>query len=357
MIGLILPGTLKYCPYIQYYIRALDDRGIPFEILSWDKVGLHEDVAHAFHYQSRDRQMIRKTMGYFRFRSWVMEICERQQYDKLIVFTLAPALLLGNYLLKKYAGRYYLDIRDDTVLRRFLGRRIQKLINGASGIVSSSRAFDGWICRDSLICHNVDPQPVRDALERGACPGRGRTPADGVNRIMFAGALNEWAINLELVKLYANDPAFEYAYHAPDSAGKRTMMDACTANQIRNVRFHGAYRKEDIYEMYRNEADWVNIIRCESEVNRNALPNKLYDAMVAGVPVIVLSHNRAVCDYVERYGLGLVFDGIEDMKARFQQEVDRFDDARFAEGRMAFLREVLDAAATFEETLVRWAQS
>lgn len=356
MIGLILPGTLKYSPYVQYYIKALDNGGIQYEILSWDKVGLNENVTHTFQYKTKDHQIFKKSMGYFKFRKWAISICRKQKYDKLILFTIAPAVLLGDFLQKEYTGKYYLDIRDDTVLRKVLGKQIQKVIDSASGIISSSREFDEWICRDSLICHNVDPKPVRVVLEESKYPCKAMPHPNGVHRIMFAGSLNEWAINHELIKQYANNPDFYFVFHAPESNGVKLIKDDCAANQITNVAFYGGYKKEEIYDIYRQEADWVNIIRCESVVNRNALPNKLYDAMVAGVPVIVLSHNKAVCDYVLQYHLGLIFDSLEDMKATFRKKAEGFDYSLFAEGRKSFLREVLNASEKFEKQIVDWAK-
>ncbi len=357
MVGLILPNTLKYSPYIQYYIKAFDENNISYEILSWDKLGLNENVAHVFRYTSKDNQMLRKTMGYVKFRNWVIRTCRKQKYDKIIVFTLAPAVILSDFLQKEYRGKYYLDIRDDTILRKVMKKQIQKIIDGASGVISSSKEFDSWICRDNLICHNVDSCVVRNALEESEYPCKAELHDPGRHSIMFAGMLNEWEINRELVKMYANAPQVSFIFHAPDSSGKQTIVDDCEENHITNVTFYGAYKKEEIYGMYRCEADWVNIIRRESVVNRNALPNKLYDAMVAGVPVIVLSHNKAVCDYVVKFHLGLVFDSLEDMKAQFIQRAEAFDYRQFAKGRENFLKEVLDASEKFEERITAWANS
>ncbi len=355
MIGMILPGTMKYCPYIQYYIKAFKSNNIPFEIISWDKLNLNEPVDHAFKYKTSDGAMVKKTIGYIKFRSWLIRICEKKKYDKLIVFTIAPAVLLENYLKKEYSGRYYLDIRDDTILRKYIPKRVKAVINGACGIISSSKEFDAWIERDTSLCHNVDVDYVQKALFDEDDQFKPLPVNNAPNRIMFAGAFYEWKINFEMIQKLKNNPDFSFIYHTPDSDVKKKIMEYCTNENVQNVSFYGAYNKEELCGMYREQSDWVNIIRCESVVNRNALPNKFYDAAVAGLPVIVLKHNKAIYDYVVKYNLGLAFDNLEDLYDNFIKMSKVFDYEKYYIGRKNFLTDVMHECYDFSDIIVKWA--
>lgn len=354
MVGLIVPGTIKFCPYVNYYIDILNQAQIPFEIISWDKRGLNENVTYAYRYKTRDGQLLKKTIGYIGFRNYVLHICKMRKYDKLIVFTLAPALLIKDYLVKNYAGKFILDIRDDTVLRRYAGKKIKALVDSAIGVVTSSHEFDVWLGSDTIMCHNVDANIVKDVVEKGKYPCPVKKRDDAFRRIMFAGSLNEWNINLKILQSMKNNPDVIFIYHTPDVAVKKNLTSYCEAESVENVLFFGEYKKSEIYDMYRNEADFANCIRCESEVNRNALPNKLYDAMLSGVPILVLAHNKAICDYVKKYHLGLIFNDEQDFIDNFIQQSKVFDYDLFATGRMQFLQKILDECTLFASSVIFW---
>ena len=82
-------------------------------------------------------------------------ICNKRKYDNVIVFTIAPAVLLSGMLFGKYKNKYYLDIRDDTILRKVIGTKIRKIIDRAKLVVSSSNEFSSWIKRPAILSHNV----------------------------------------------------------------------------------------------------------------------------------------------------------------------------------------------------------
>ena len=50
IIGLIVPGNLKYCPYVSYYIDLFKKNRIAFEIISWNKKALKENVDYSYYY-------------------------------------------------------------------------------------------------------------------------------------------------------------------------------------------------------------------------------------------------------------------------------------------------------------------
>ena len=86
------------------------------------------------------------------------------------------------------------------------------------------------------------------------------------------------------------------------------------------------------------------------------MPNKLYDAVLAGVPVVVFDHNEAVGNYVRRYHLGLVLEEkMETLGDTIVQEMASFDYSTYAAGRIAFLKKIEADMEQFVQLLDRFA--
>ena len=79
--------------------------------------------------------------------------------------------------------------------------------------------------------------------------------------------------------------------------------------------------------------------------------------MIAGVPIIVLSHNKAVCDYVKKFNLGMIFDSIEDLGENFIERSSNFDYTAFEKGRIGFLEEVRSDTTIFNKKILEWVSS
>ena len=100
----------------------------------------------------------------------------------------------------------------------------------------------------------------------------------------------------------------------------------------------------------------VNILRQNTIINRNALPNKLYDAVVSGIPLVVFRHNTAIADYVGRYNLGIIVDGVEDIKRQLINGLQKFDPENYKSGRTEFLNLIQNDYYLFAESLKKFCQ-
>lgn len=352
-IAVIAPANIKYVPYIQNYLTMLRSTGARVHVLSWDKRGLSEPEADfAWHHRVWDNQRGKMLLGHARFAGKCRGYIRRHRITHLIILTAAPAFFLGVGFLKKFSGRYLLDIRDDSPLvRRFPGT-FQQICAMAKQVITSSPLFNRWIPVPTLLCHNADCAQIQSRME-DSCKQSCGEPIS----IAFAGMLNEGRINLELLRHAGRDSRFRFWFIGSDCKNKEAIADYVRAENLNSVSFQGTYDKDDIYDIYRQKADLVNIIREKSTVNRNALPNKLYDAVLAGVPVVVLSHNEAIAVYAKEYHLGLVLE--EDLPSFPDTVADamaRFDYRAYARGRRAFLQKVLEDMALFRQTLTAFAE-
>lgn len=352
MTGFIVPGNLKYAPYVRYYMDEFKKNNADFEIISWDKNGLSEDeVDHVFHYKVSDMQRKKVLWGYLGFSRFAKKICRKKKYDNLVVFTIAPAVFMSTFLLRKYNKNYILDIRDDSPFVRKTPKIFMKVRDGAKDLVSSSRFFFKWIGKECYMCHNCDAQAISDHRDDEL-----NNSVSHPIRIVFAGIMNEARINVWMLRQIKSYDDFDFYFWGPKSEGMEDVSRLGNEMGIKNLHFGGRYNKQDIVKIYRENADFVNIIRKKSEVNRNALPNKLYDAAIAGKPVIVFDHNEAVCEYVEKYGLGIILSEEDsgDFENVLKRKISEFSMEHYEKGRIAFIDELMKDREEFNLMVKRF---
>ena len=119
------------------------------------------------------------------------------------------------------------------------------------------------------------------------------------------------------------------------------------------MRWSRTYKKEEIVSIYKETADFVNIIRKKSQINTDALPNKLYDAVISGKPVIVLEHNTAIVRLVEKYKLGLVVtqDEIDSAEEKLLPKMQEFSYSDYVSGRIEFIDYVISEQTKFNNII------
>lgn len=350
MTGFIVPSNIKYAPYVQYYIDIYKKNGAEFEIISWDRRGVAEDVNYAYHKTVDDHKRFDVLLGYIGFSSFVKKIVKKRKYDKLVVFTVAAAVAVSG-VLKKYKGKYIFDIRDSSPLVKKASKKFKAVVDGACEVVASSPNFAEWIGRDAHICHNVDVNLLINSKD---------TPVVNKNsdttRIVFAGLMVEQGINAKLVQSLADDERYSLSFYGTPNAGRDEIEKYVTDNSIKNISFFGTYQKSEITAIYRENADFVNVIRKKSRVNRDALPNKLYDAVAAGVPIIVFGHNKAVAKFAVKYNIGLVLE--DEDENNFAESISRlineFDYDAFDMGRREFVNLVISEQKKYIETVEKF---
>lgn len=350
MIGLIVPANIKYAPYVQYYISELEKNNVTYEVISWDRLGLDESVTHSYKFKTQDGNRKKVLLGYLGFANFAKKTIKKSQYEKLIIFTVGAAFFMRRVLNGKYKKKFIFDIRDDSPIVRKLPTAVDKLCYNAYKVVSSSENFKSWIAVEPIIGHNADKAMIEEHYN-DPCLNK----VSDKHSIIFAGMLIEGEINIELVRQFANSPDMSFGFVGKENDSKHRLMSLCEEEKIENVFYQGVYEKKNIVDIYRNNADYVNIVRRKSEVNRNAVPNKLYDAAISGKPVLVLRHNEAIVRYVEKFNLGVVIDEVEreHILAKIKEyDVQVLSQEGFASCRKEFLDYILNEINQFEN-LVR----
>ena len=344
-IGLIVPANTKLSPYIQYYISFFNEHNLNYKVIVWDKKGGEDASDFTFNYITSDGNRVRMLYGHVAFALRCRKIIKKEEINHLVIFTIAPLFFLGKGYLSRFQDKFIADIRDDSPFRRYFSGTLKNICNKAFAVVVSSPRYARWFS-DSQICHNANKSMLLDALKYTP-----RFTDKNTVRIVFAGTLIEPDKNIQILEELKNDKEFEFVFIGRDNNGKKKVEQYVIDNGIRNVAFQGEYKKDDILKIYRKEADLVNIFRSKSDINADALPNKLYDAAMSGIPVVVFSHNLAVSDYVNEYYLGIVLEDKGHIRQDLIEKYESFDYNKYLNGRQSFLKHILSDIERFETIL------
>lgn len=346
-VCIIAPANLKYIPFAEYYIEYLKKANIEFDVISWDKAGIDEGVKYRFNYIVNDLKRAKMLFGYLRFTRYCKKIIKREKYTKLIFLTIAPLFFCGMRLSKRYRKNYILDIRDASPLTSAFPKTFKKLLDNSFCVVSSSWMYSSWIKHDTILSHNIDiNQILLHYNDSVVCKNSEK------KMIVFAGMMIEEKMNIEVVKQFKNSDNLMFLFIGRENDGKIKLMEHVKQDSYDNVYFEGTYKKEDIVNIYRDKADFVNILRENTEVNKNAIPNKFYDSIVSGVPLVVFSHNDGIAQVTKEYNLGVVID--EESLPQLYDLLESFDYQNYQKGRKEFMDKVLMDDKIFKESLKKF---
>lgn len=346
-VAIIIASNLYMAPYVNYYTEILDQNDIPYDVISWNRLGVEEAGAQALTLKE-SKSRFGRIFEYFRYRRFVKSKLENVKYDKVVVFTIFNTLLLFPYLKEKYRHNYVFDIRDYSVALKYVRKRFTEAIQNAALVVISSNGYKQWLPQriPYLIRHNTnvrDPQPMKAAIK-----DKGRY------KILTIGAIGYYEANRAMIESLADDPMFEVEFVGSGYA-EQGLKDFVFSRGIANVSFLGRYAKADEPKFLEGAAlisilinDTINSVTCMS--------NRFYLSLVYGIPMMV-DENTEQARWVEKYNLGVVIDHKLSIKEQILQYIHAFDHESFDAGRRTCLqliqRDIQVFEAEFKEYLER----
>lgn len=337
---------------VSLYTELLLKDNIRFDVIYIDRYGLDADFpAYRQHaYKSQVSQLATrrdKLIDYARFRQFAQRIIDRNQYDFLVVWNETTATLFSDYLVRRWDGRYSLNIRDhlgfsNPVTSRMLGRAIR----GAAFTTISSDRFRSFLPPgEYLHIHSYN----RGLLSQ--CEPQNSFREDGWPiRIAFIGNVRFIPENQHLLSTFANDHRFELHYHGANS---ERLADYASARNIKNAQFSGIFSPDYTCTLLKT-ADILNSYFGSGRPSVDTLlPIRLYQGAHNRLPVLATA-GTYMGSVIERNGLGFIADGIDAKTPGLLYDWYRSLDFRdFEQSCATFMKEVTDSHATFEETLRR----
>ncbi len=342
-IAIILPAEPEMAPYIHYYIDLFKNKYINYDLIAWNRSGENSKQAENLmmyeHVSPDTSHILAKIWGYVGFVKFAKKHMQKVKYDLVIVHTILPAVLMKQFLIEEYGGRFILDIRDRGSLFVFWKNRLKSLLDSSALNVISSAGFTQWLPKNKFyLSHNVGVNGINGmTIEKDISFGQKIT-------ILSIGQIRFYEANRYLIDSLGGNSRFylHYAGFGPDS---ERLQEYCKSKCIFNVCFSGQYLKQDEPQILAN-CDFINIIFPRTSGTLSAMPNRFYGAAMYRKPVIVTS-GSVQAEYVKKYRLGIIVDGTENLQEKIDTYIQSFDSKEFIKGCDAFLKEISQDNADF----------
>ena len=121
-ILIIGPGKMKYMPYIHFYLDNINWKAHDMHVAYWNRDEKDENLSqfeglhlHEFkRFMVNDAPLKTKLCLFYSFRRFCVKLIKKHDFDCLIVLHSIPGVVLYDWLVKRYGGKYIFDYRDST---------------------------------------------------------------------------------------------------------------------------------------------------------------------------------------------------------------------------------------------------
>lgn len=299
--------NIKHMSLISIYTNFFRKYGIQYDIVYLDKYNQPEDIGaeNIFRYSTeikKEWSPFKKILRYIKFRNYAKKIIKKNEYDFVIVWRTETALLLIDFLLLRFKGKYCLNIRDyffeeNKIL--FLMHKL--LIKNSKFSTISSEGFKVFLPKHNyFMVHSFNKSLVRENLNIYD------SNLDSVEpfKICFIGSVRFLKTNKKFIKALGNDERFLLQYFGQGSEYLKKFADD---RNIHNVEFVGSFEPAQTFNLL-NGADVINNMFDQDLTAVKTLTSiRFYYALFLGLPILV---NKGT--YMERIskkvGNGFVID-------------------------------------------------
>ena len=318
-IAFICAANIKHMTLISLYTDKFKEIGQKFDIIYIDKyheVEEYNGASNLYRFEltlKSDWSFPRKLVAYWGFRKFVKEVINKEQYDFLIIWNEFTAFMLEDYLRKRYAHKYCVNIRDENYNHiPLIQYRYKKVLEKSCfNTISSDRFREVFPKSEYLFVQSYNKELI-DGVEVASSKRDLSLPI----RIMFIGRMSYPETMRRAIEAFANDNRFELWL----------IGDGCDifANRVKelhanNIIIHGAFAPRETTQYLAN-ADIIYSLNKENDVHSDTLlPIKLYYAIGRHIPILVYKSSYTY-EYAKKYGFDI---GITDA------EFDRIGDIVF----------------------------
>lgn len=342
-------------PYIYKYERLLQQYKIEYDVILWDRRNafiMDTMPKNYFVFKSEiKKSKVSKLIPFYKWKKYTLKILKTFNYDKVIVLTTLPAIIISEFLLNKYPDMFLLDIRDFTYENINLYKRwVDKLISKSALTFISSEGFKSWLSDSNKVylTHNISNIEKESQITQ--------LKLNKSNLVIgFVGGIRYYTENCKIINNLKNKSNVQLLYVGKTHTGIE-LEKYCEKNHIGNVSFKPAYQNEEKPFIYK-DIDFINsIYGSESQVVKTALPNKLYDCILFKKPIIV-SSGTYLAKVVNEYNLGFDIDiDKDDLYVKLLSFIEEFDDQLFLKGCNALKSKVLQEEKYAEEKFIEFIE-
>jgi glycosyltransferase involved in cell wall biosynthesis len=295
-ICLVGRANLRFMPYRHCYEDVLQEAGISYDLLCWERLNLGEENENAIVF--RRPTAVRRDailMGYAAYRRFLLHYLHSRAYNMYVILGAQVGVMLYDFLRPR---AFILDIRDYShegllPYRLMLG----SLLKRAQLVCISSEGFRQWLPpdRDYLLSPNLSLKRVESASR----------PFDDQTKIIsYIGAWFIFDANVKFIHAASAIQNVEFRYIG-EGPGDRELESYCTARRLQNVHFYGRFAPSEKKAFY-SETNFV--LACYGNDNplvKTLLPNRLYESCMYYRPIIV-NTGTYLAEVVQENNLGIV---------------------------------------------------
>ncbi|WP_404330371.1 hypothetical protein [Mesobacillus maritimus] len=281
-------SKLGYMPYLNFYLNNITEKENEIHVIYWNRdekedINLPYELRyHEFKlFQEDEVAKAKKVKSFIKYRYFVKNILDNEQFDLIIGLTTIPCILLYDVLIKDYNKRYILDYRDVTYENiKFYKKMLHKLVDNSVATFVSSNAFRDYLPANKNIytTHNI----ILDSLTNRSIRKEKLRKREPI-RIRYWGFIRHERINKAIISRIANDGRFELHYHGREQETAQNLKEFCRINDVQNVHFHGEYKPNDRYK-FAEETDIIHNLFDNDKTMQSAMANKFYDAIALYIP-------------------------------------------------------------------------
>jgi hypothetical protein len=340
-IALICPSNILFMPYLSNYRTILDELNVEYDIINWDRFKM-DDNLNSFQYSDSKVGHKRNYLDYLKYSRFVVNRLKTVNYDRVIVFGLQLAFFMKTILINKYKNKFILDIRDHNKIINFFSERL--IIESSFCTVISSKGYEMWLPPSNkyLINHNTK---INNLDELASVKNMG---TENVN-ISCIGAIRDYKVNMALIDRLKNIPNINLFFHGEGDINKKVQHEL-RKRKIKNVSLTGRYSNKSEQNLY-YESNLINVLRYNDGINnKTALPNRLYNGPIFGVPLLSLE-GTYLGDIVKQFKLGLVLKSLNHIEKDLNDYIGTFSKEEYENGRRNFLEQVIEENKAFSNKL------
>lgn len=164
-------SPLSDSPYIQSYIEILEQNGIPYDLLFWNRhldstEQLPENYIPYNRFTDNKYPFWKRLFNIHKFACFAGKWMSKNDYAYVVVFTIAHTIFMSHSLNKQYHKKYVFDIRDYSPLCKigYFRKRLERIIGNSAFTVISSSGFKRWLPKGDkyhyVIAHNTTKEMI-----------------------------------------------------------------------------------------------------------------------------------------------------------------------------------------------------
>lgn len=348
MIGVVCFWDRLATPYLKKYEDFFKDRAIDYQVIFWNRTSdIVQNTGHYIYINQYCAGSKLKKIGVFlKWRKQVLKILSKNKYDKLIILSTVPGVLLYNYLKKNYKGRYLFDIRDYTMeLNPIFSYIVTNLVQSSAITTISSKGYYKWLKPSDKIIpnHNITCDEIEIGTKQYFINER-------LNFTFVGNVRLDLQTRMVLTKL-KNSKRYNSGFIGRIVPGC-DIFQLCKNENIDNVYFSGSFEVTQKPIIYEN-IDLINAVYANAPSGKigygdsTPLPNRIYDCVCFKVP-IVCCKGIYLEEIVKEFNLGFAIDAFTDnIEDEFNKYVSRFNREEFLHGCKLFLDMVKNEEVDF----------